>query len=155
MIHVEATGGIKKDRELAEEVIWFCVETLMPRHKNLIVELEMTKCADEGAMGYAYMVEDDRDFVIEIDHKLSRTEGVDKFIETVCHEMVHVWQMATKRMTEIVKNGYKQCWKCKDGKYRNYSKAPYHKHPWETQAYAMESPLAEMFKKKYFSENKC
>ena len=146
MIHIEATGGIKKDRELAEEVMWFCVETLMPRHKNLIVELELTKCADEGAMGYAYMVDDEKDFTVEVDHRLSRKDGRDKFIETVCHEMVHVWQMATKKMKDSFKDGYKQFWKCTDGKYRNYTEAPYSRKPWETEAYRMEGHLTELFK---------
>ena len=153
MIHIEATGGLKKDRELAEDIMWFCVETLMPRHKNLIVELELTKCADDGAMGYAYMTDDEKDFTIEVDHRLSRVESRDKFIETVCHEMVHVWQMATKRMKDTVRDGYKQWWKCKDGKYRNYTETAYERKPWETQAYAMEGPLAQLFKKEYYGEN--
>ena len=146
MIHIEATGGIKKDRELAEEIIWFCVETLMPRIKTMTIDLELTKCADDGAMGYAYMVEDNRDFVIEVDHRLSRAESRDLFIETVCHEMVHVWQMASGRMKDTIRGGYKQWWKCKDGKFRNYTKTAYERKPWETEAYRLEGKLAELFK---------
>ena len=146
MIGVEVTGGIKKDRELADEIIWFCLETLMPRNRTACIDLELTKTMEEGALGYAYMVDDDRDFVIEVDHRLSRTEGVDKFIETVCHEMVHVWQMATKRMKDTVRDGYKQWWKCKDGKYRNYTETAYERKPWETEAYRMEGHLVELFK---------
>ena len=112
----------------------------------MIVELELTKCADDGAMGYAYMVDDEKDFTIEVDHRLSRVESRDKFIETVCHEMVHVWQMATKRMKDSFKGGYKQLWKCKDGKYRNYTETVYERKPWETQAYALEGKLLELFK---------
>ena len=153
MIGVEVTGGIKKDRELADEIIWFCLETLMPRNRTACIDLELGKTMEDGALGYAYMVDDDRDFVIEIDHRLSREMGVDKFIETVCHEMVHVWQMATKRMKDTVRDGYKQWWKCKDGKYRNYTETAYERKPWETQAYAMEGPLAQLFKKEYYGEN--
>ena len=43
MLLVEANGGIEKDRTLAEEVMWFCIETLMPRMKNLMVECELKK----------------------------------------------------------------------------------------------------------------
>lgn len=146
MIHIEATGGLKKDRELAEEVMWFCFDTLMPRQQTLMIDLELTKCAEEGAMGFAYMGEDEKEFTIEVDKRLSRTHDRDKFIETVCHEMVHVWQMATKKMKDSFKDGYKQFWKCNDGKYRNYTKAPYERKPWETQAYAMEGLLTELFK---------
>ena len=74
-------------------------------------------------------------------------ESRDKFNETDCHEMVHVWQIATGRMKDTWRGGYKQLWKCKDGKYRNYGKTSYERQPWETEAYAMEGKLAELFKK--------
>ena len=146
MIFVETTGGLKRDRELAEEVIWFCIETLMPRMRNLGVECELKKIED-GVLGYAWCVEDNRDCVIQIDNRLSRDVSRDKFIETVCHEMVHAWQIATGRMKDTWRGGYKQLWKCKDGKYRNYGKTAYERQPWETEAYAMEGKLAELFKK--------
>ena len=145
MLFVDASGGIEKDRTLAEEVMWFCIETLMPRMKNLMVECELKKI-DDGVLGYAWSVEDNKDCLIQIDSRLSRDAGRDKFIETVCHEMVHVWQMATNRTKETYRDGHKQLWKCKDGKYRNYGKTAYERQPWETEAYAMEGPLAELFK---------
>ena len=145
MLSVEANKGLKKDRELAEEVMWFCIETLMPRIKNLMVDCELKKIGD-GVLGYAWCVEDNRDCVIQIDSRLSRDVSRDKFIETVCHEMVHVWQMATGRMKDTFRGEYKQLWKCKDGKYRNYGKTAYERQPWETEAYAMEGPLAKLFK---------
>ena len=146
MIHIEATGGLKKERELAEEVMWFCMDMLMPRMRTLCVDLEFCKTLDDGAMGYAYMGEDDKDLIVQVDHRLGRIEGRDKLIETICHEMVHVWQMSTGRMKDTFKGGYKQFWKCKDGKYRNYTKAPYERKPWETQAYELEGKLTELFK---------
>ena len=145
MLFVETNKGLKKDRELAEEVMWFCIETLMPRIKNLMVDCELKKIGD-GVLGYAWCVEDNRDCVIQIDSRLSRDVSRDKFIETVCHEMVHVWQMATGRMKDTFRGEYKQLWKCKDGKYRNYGKTAYERQPWETEAYAMEGPLAKLFK---------
>lgn len=145
MIHVEATGGLKKDRELAEDVMWFCMDILMPRMRTLCVDLEFTKTLEDGAMGFAYMGEDDKDIIIQIDHRLSRIEGRDKLIETVAHEMVHVWQMATGRLKDKFRGGYKQLWKCKDGKYRNYRNTAYDRQPWETQAYALERKLAELY----------
>ena len=145
MLFVDASGGIEKDRTLAEEVMWFCIETLMPRMKNLMVECELKKIED-GVLGYAWTVEDNKDCMIQIDSRLSRDAGRDKFIETVCHEMVHVWQMATNRTKETYRDGHKQLWKCKDGKYRNYGKTAYERQPWETEAYALEGRLAELFK---------
>ena len=145
MIHVEATGGLKKDRELAEDVIWFCMDILMPRMRTLCIDLEFTKTLEDGAMGFTHMGDDDKDIIIQIDHRLSRIEGRDKLIETVAHEMVHVWQIATGRLKDKFRGGYKQLWKCKDGKYRNYNKTSYDRQPWETQAYALEGKLAELY----------
>ena len=145
MIHIEATGGLKKDRELAEDVMWFCMDILMPRMRTLCVDLEFTKTLEDGAMGFAYMGEDDKDIIIQIDHRLSRIEGRDKLIETVAHEMVHVWQMATGRLKDKFRGGYKQLWKCKDGKYRNYNKTSYDRQPWETQEYDLEGKLSELY----------
>ena len=145
MIHVEATGGLKKDRELAEDVIWFCMDILMPRMRTLCIDLEFTKTLEDGAMGFTHMGDDDKDMIIQIDHRLSRIEGRDKLIETVAHEMVHVWQMATGRLKDKFRGGYKQLWKCKDGKYRNYNKTSYDRQPWETQAYSLEGKLAELY----------
>ena len=147
MIHIETTGGLKKERELAEDVMWFCLETLMPRMRKLSIELEFTKTMNEGAYGYAYMGDDKKDLVIQIDHKLGRTEGLDKLIETICHEMVHIWQFATGRLKDTSQGEYKQLWKCKDGKYRNYTKTSYDRQPWETEAYALEGKLAEFYKR--------
>ena len=145
MIHIEATGGLKKDRELAEDVMWFCMDILMPRMRTLCIDLEFTKTLEDGAMGFTHMGDDDKDMIIQIDHRLSRIEGRDKLIETVAHEMVHVWQMATGRLKDKFRGGYKQLWKCKDGKYRNYNKTSYDRQPWETQAYDLEGKLAELY----------
>ena len=76
MLLVEANGGIEKDRTLAEEVMWFCIETLMPRMKNLMVECELKKIED-GVLGYAWSVEDNKDCLIQIDSRLSRDAGRD------------------------------------------------------------------------------
>ena len=145
MIHIEATDGLKKDRELAEDVMWFCMDILMPRMRTLCIDLEFTKTIEDGAWGFAFMGDDDKDMIIQIDHRLSRVEGRDKLIETVAQEMVHVWQMATGRLKDKFRGGYKQLWKCKDGKYRNYNKTSYDRQPWETQAYALEGKLAELY----------
>ena len=91
MIGVEVTGGLKKDRELADEIVWWCMDMLMPRHRNLDVTVKLTKTFEDGAQGFCYQGDDDRDFTIEIDHRLSRATSKEEFIECIMHEMVHVW----------------------------------------------------------------
>ena len=145
MIGIEVTGGRKKDRELADEIIWWCMDYLMPRHRVLDIDLKFTKTMEDGAHGFCYRGDDDRDYIIEIDHRLRKLVGEEELIETIIHEMVHVWQGATGRMKDKFKGGYKQLWKCKDGKYRNYNKTSYDRQPWETQAYDLEGKLAELY----------
>ena len=56
MIGVEVTGGLKKDRELADEIVWWCMDMLMPRHRNLDVTVKLTKTFEDGAQGFCYQV---------------------------------------------------------------------------------------------------
>jgi|TARA_R110000764_G_C10743718_1_gene351207 hypothetical protein len=149
MIGLEVTGGVEKDRELAEEIVWWCMDMLMPRHRVLDITVELTETYEQGATGFCYQGDDDRDFFIDIDHRLSRAVGREEFIECVMHEMVHVWQGATGRMKDRFVGGYKKFWKCKDGKYRNYSNTTYEKQPWEVEAYKMQGPLTKTFMKEY------
>ena len=41
------TGGLKKDRELADEIVWWCMETLMPRHSAINIDVKLTKTSEE------------------------------------------------------------------------------------------------------------
>ena len=69
MIGVEVTGGLKEDRELADEIVWWCMDMLMPRHRTLNIDVMLTKTFEDGAQGFCYQGDDDRDFTIEIDHR--------------------------------------------------------------------------------------
>jgi hypothetical protein len=150
MIGVEITGGVKKDRELAEEIVWFCLEKMLPRHRTLNITVLLTKTYEEGAKGFCYQEADDRDFVIEIDHRLTKIEGVEEFIDTVCHEMIHVKQHATRKLIDRFRGGYKKLWKCRDGKYRNYLETAYNKQPWEIEAHRDSGKYMKEFKKEYY-----
>ena len=149
VIDVEITGGIKRNRVLAEEIIWWCMDYLMPRHRTLDIILSFTKTAEDGAYGFCYRGDDDREYFIEIDHRLHKKITKEEYIETIIHQMVHVWQGATGRMKDKFRGGYKQLWKCKDGKYRDYTKTAYMRQPWETEAYRLQGPLTKLFMKEY------
>ena len=149
MLNIEVTGGIKKERELAEEIVWWCMDMLMPQHRVLSINFKFCKTFEDGAFGFCYRGDDDREYNIQIDKRLGRTVCKKEFIETIVHEMVHVWQGATGRMKDKFKGGYKQLWKCKDGKYRNYSDTKYERQPWEVEAYKLQAPLTEMFMEQY------
>jgi uncharacterized protein (UPF0248 family) len=146
MVNVCVTGGLKKDRELIDDIVWWCKDMLLPRHRVIDIEVKLIKTFEEGAEGFCYRGGDDRDFHIEIDHRLSRTVSREEFIEVVIHEMIHVWQGTTNRLIDKFKGGsYKQMWMCKDGKYRNYTETKYEKQPWEVEAYKMSGPLTKHY----------
>jgi len=154
---VTATGGTKKQRELTERVVRYCISILMPRHTTLDIEIQLTKCLDDGAYGFCYAADDwpARTFVIEVDKRLPKfknkktnKQGLERYIETICHEMVHVWQSVTGRMVDRVyprRLGYRKLWKSKDGSYINHTHTVYSKQPWERQAYRMQGGLLKGF----------
>lgn len=162
MNSVEASGGTRGQRELAEEVAYFCIGELMPRLRTLDIVIELKKCWEDDAEAFCYPTENGvndacRDFCIEIDHRMYKpySKGISKkiqaeryecFVTGVCHEMVHVWQWATKLISDRIQPkeiGYRQRWKGVDIP----EDTPYSKLPWERQAYRMQEVLYEKYKK--------
>tara|TARA_R100001591_G_scaffold83826_1_gene90261 strand:+ start:276 stop:689 length:414 start_codon:yes stop_codon:yes gene_type:complete len=129
---ITVEGSNKKRRLLAEEVVSFCIQKLIPRIRTLDVEVSLTNIDD--ADGYCHSM-NKREFELEIDKKLKEND----FISTVAHEMVHVWQYATGQLSQ---KGCKEFWRGRD-----YTKTSYSKQPWERQAMRMEKQLLKEFKK--------
>jgi len=152
MNYINVVGGTKTDRALAKKVALFCIKELMPRFSTLDIEIMFTKCLDDGAYGFCYGMDTDREFTIEIDKRITKFKngkvkksGRDIFIETLCHEFVHVMQTAKGLMVDRVypkKLGYRRLWKGVD-----HTKTTYSKQPWERQAYRMQGKLVTDFKK--------
>ena len=152
MNYVNVVGGTKAQRKLAEDVAWYCIYELgLGRYRTLEIEIMLNKCLDEGAYGFCYEGENDRDFTIEVDKRIPKMHykilkgltGREAFIETICHEMVHVMQTAKGLMVDRVRPkrlGYRKLWKGKD-----YTDTPYSKQPWERQAYRMQGKLLKGF----------
>ena len=117
MIFVDTIGGNKKQRELVNDVAYWCVNKLMPRMKKLDIEIQINNLKD-NAVGYCMMQDDNRTYEIEVDKKLD----IEEMIVTVCHEMVHVKQYARNELGINDKN---------DG--QNYFDLPYEKEAYELQ----------------------
>ena len=99
-------------------------------------KLEMTSCRglrkDIGAAGIASML-GPRDFTVILDCDLA----FDDMIRVLCHEMVHIKQMA--------RGQYKS--RYKSGRFTNFwmgkaSRKSYYKQPWELDAWAKEDLLS-------------
>ena len=66
---VEVLGGTQSQRNYAESMVQFCIDTLMPRMTTLDIEVKLT--VPQGAMGYCLETDNNRTFEIELDRKLS------------------------------------------------------------------------------------
>ena len=139
MNYICVIGSTKKKRALAESAVTFCISELMPRMKTLCIEVSLTSLKGQDAWGWFSEGDNNREYYLEIEKSLTE----DEFIETLAHEMVHVYQGSTLKIKD---RASKRFWKCKDGKYRNYNDVDYAKQPWEVEAYRMEGPLLKKYK---------
>ena len=139
MNYVNVMGATKLKRALVEDVVDFCISELMPRMRTLEIEVNIKNLKNEGVAGWGYEGEDNRDFYIDVDKNLTGGE----LIETVCREMVHVWQSATRKMKDLPFGR-----KMYMGKVYDETTA-YDDEPWEIEAYAMQGDLLKKFEEEY------
>ena len=123
---IEATGGKKKEREVATEVAQWCVNKMLPRFRTLDITIEFAKI---DAYGYC-MQEDKREYTLTLRKGL----GLYDLISTICHEMVHLKQYARNELRNVQGN---TMWKKKV-----YNEVDYWDAPWEKEAYRLEKRLA-------------
>lgn len=93
MNYVYAEGSTKTKRQLAEDVVNFCIRELMPRMKTLDVGVQLSNDLAPHQYGFCCAI-DTREFELEVNAKMSD----DDIITTICHEMVHVKQYARKEL---------------------------------------------------------
>ena len=126
MIIVDVVGGKKKEKEIASEVVFWCVKKLMPRLRTIDIEVKIENTKD--IEGYAVMLED-RYYEIGV----RRGSTVYNLIATICHEMVHVKQYVRKEMDENLST-----WKSR----KVSEDTDYMDLPWEKEAFRLEDRLA-------------
>lgn len=127
MIEIHASGGTRKEKELAEKVAYWCVKKLMPRLRNIEISIEIKNL--KGNWADVMMEDSRREYTIRLQRGLSLFD----LISTMCHEMVHVKQYVRKEMDDFGGR-----WKTrKVARDTNYFDLP-----WEKQAFKMESKLA-------------
>ena len=93
---VEVTGGNRTQRQVAENVVYYMIKKLMPRLRNIEIEVKLKKLTDDDAVGYCMMLDNRRDYLIEASKDLT----IKDFVMTLCHEMVHVKQYVRKEMDD-------------------------------------------------------
>ena len=126
MIDIQVSGGTKRQRELCKSIAEFSIAKLMPRKKNLDIDIQLNKT--DGALGYCLWI-NRNEYSVEIDKR----QGLRRFCETVAHEMVHVKQYARRELHPV-----HDTW-C--GKTYNPKKVSYWDLPWEIEAHGREVGL--------------
>ena len=127
MNYIEVIGGTKKQRTLAEDVAFWCIEKMMPRMKTLEIEIQLSKL-EEGRYGFCMEQDRNREFHLEISKDCDR----DEFITSICHEMVHVKQYARNEFSIREDSGGKNYWEL----------------PYEIEAYELQETLLKEYKDK-------
>lgn len=136
---INITGGSKSQRKYIPSIIEFCIDTMMPRMKDIQIDVRVKKLAGD-AYGYcladpegdASRLDRPRHFELEIHNKMP----LRKFLETICHEMVHVKQYARGELYESSrqsKHRWQGNWIRKDPDYWDC--------PWEIEAHGREAGL--------------
>lgn len=135
---VVAFNSTKAKRALVEDVVYFCIEKLMPRMKTLDITIELSNDMDQ-ADGYC-LSETNRQFILEIDSRLKD----DDLISCICHEMIHVKQHARNELKDhdlIFKR-----WKNELVVSLYTTIDEYMSKPWEEEAYRMQEVLLQQYK---------
>jgi hypothetical protein len=127
---VDITGGNKTQRHIAKEVTYFMIKRLMPRLRNIEIDVVIRKMTGD-AVGFCLCRDNNRDYEIEISNALT----VKDFVMTLCHEMVHVKQFVRNEMTADDRLIWKKKFISED--------TAYYDLPWEKEAYAMQAKLAK------------
>ena len=138
-IYIE--GGTKRQRDIADKVISFCIQRLMPKARSLTVECTLTRSMKD--LGGSWLLDNHRSFGIEV-NTISKTK---EFIISLIHEMVHAKQYYKKELTEALtmkSEGTminKVYWKGKDCTDIEYMKLPY-----EIEAYDKQETLYKEYR---------
>ena len=135
-------GGKKKERELIEDLAFFCVKKLMPRKKNLEVNISIKRNMIENEGMFAGVVDTDNINTFDLD--LDSSMSLRKKLLSVAHEMVHVKQFTRGELKHTDNFAVKRWY----GK--AISEANYWECPWKIEAYGRELGLFTM----WIEENK-
>ena len=138
MNYVTANGGNKGQRKLCEDVANFMIGKLMPRMRTLDIEINLQKLTGD-VVGWCQMNDTNREFTLDISKDLT----IKELVTTICHEMIHVWQAATRKMKDLPFGR-----KMYMGKVYDETTA-YEDEPWEIEAYAMQGDLLKKFGEEY------
>jgi len=134
MIALNIDGGTANERAAAFKAVNFALKYLMPRKKNLTVDINITDIPDDADAYHCCI--DKGEHEIEVQTGLIEED----FITAIFHEMVHVRQHERGLLKDY---GIRKAWKGEEylGIYDTVD--TYMNLPWEEEAYRLQE---EMYK---------
>ena len=121
MFVYDIKGGTKKERSVIEEALFFAKDYLIPRIRNLDVEISLVKNMEVDAD----VVGDGREFVMRI----RKGQDRDDLLTAVFHEMVHVKQ--------YVRNEFPV--------FETGCDVDYLERPWEIEAFDLQEKMLDTY----------
>ena len=115
-------GGNNKERQTISEALCFAKNYLLPRHKNIEVDVKVTKklYADADVIEG----DDDRHFVLRVRKGMKKED----LLTAIFHEFVHIKQAIRKEFPLFEINDI-----------------PYFERPWEIEAYDLQEKMLDKF----------
>ena len=132
MVSISIEGGSRKEHDLAYDAFHFALEFLMPRKKNLEVDLIFTDLEGDVDGFHCYVDKGQHD--IEIQSGLIEED----LVTCIFHEMVHVRQHERGLLKD---KGVVKSWKGEEfiGIYDTVE--TYKNLPWEEEAYRLQEEM--------------
>lgn len=130
-------------KEIAPWVLQHLVGKRLANNIELNIRFKKLKKkeAEEGNTTWEDNNHKPREFTIELDSELD----IEEMIPTLCHELVHVKQLAKGEMKDLFKGPYNICWKGQKMNTRD-SSINYWELPWEIESFGREDGLYIMWK---------
>lgn len=134
---VNIKGGTINQRKYVESITLFCIKKLMPRMRNLEINIHIKNFGKDTACGYALAADNaDSSRPREFDIEVNRSLRLKTLLSTVAHEMVHVKQFARGELYQsslTAKHRWQGKWINKNPNYWDL--------PWEIEANGREDGL--------------
>ena len=132
MIVLEIQGGTNKEQRMAFDAVNFAIKKLMPRKRNLTVEITITDIPDDADAYHCCI--DKGEHEIEVQSGLIEED----FMTAIFHEMVHVRQHERGLLKD---HGIRKAWKGEEYIGIYDTTETYMNLPWEEEAYRLQEEL--------------
>lgn len=123
-MYYSVQGGTNRYRQTISEALCFAKSYLLPRHKNLEIEVEVTK----KMIAEADVIDGDheRHFILRV----RKGMNVEDLMTAIFHEFVHIKQAIRKEFPLFEPN----------------CDIPYLERPWEIEAYKLQEDMLLAYK---------